>query len=169
MSARKKHRGDAKLKTLKKDLQAKIFTRLEQGSYEECVKWLAGPPHRIETSVGALNDFWSWYPLSRAYAEADNYVTELEKLAEGSLMEKDASRLRDVMNALFLVKARKSGDFETFEAAFKLALKSEQARNDGRRITLLEKNAKQAADAKDVLTQELSQEEQNKRLRAILA
>lgn len=139
----RKARGDSRLKTQKAELQAEIFARCQGGKYEEVRKWLRSE-WSITTSVGALSEFFSWYALRQRFAQAETHVGQLAEMVKESGLPVDASRMKDTMTALFLSIASQSGDFETFEAAFKLILKGEQIDMEKRRITLLEQKAKQA-------------------------
>ena len=142
----RKQRGDAKLKTLKPELQAEIFARCSEGRYEEVRKWLKAE-WSIVTSVGSLSDFYSWYQLRQRFMEAESHVNQLSDMVKQSGLKVDAVALKDTMNSLFLSLASKSGDFETFEAAFKLILKQQDQELTMRRVALLEAKAKQAEDA----------------------
>jgi len=149
MSASRKARGDARLKTLKPELQAEIFARCNGGKYDEVRKWLRAE-WNITTSVGALSDFYSWHALQQRFTRAESHVQQLAEMIQGSGLKVDALSLKETMNSIFLSLASQSGDFGTFEAAFKLILKAQQVENEKERIAILKRKADQADQAAQI-------------------
>lgn len=150
MSAARKQRGDSRLKTLKEDLQAVIVAKCAEGKYEDVRRWLKAE-WKLTTSVGALSDFFSWYSLKQRLQKADGYARNLVQLATDHGLDLDAKKSAEVSNAVFLNLAAQSGDFETFEAAFKLILKSQKQSIDERKVALLEAKAAKADAAEKLL------------------
>lgn len=151
MSTRKP-RGDAKLKCLKPELQAEIFSRCSQGKYIDVARWLKAE-FNIRTSEGALSDFFSWYSLKQRMEKADSHVRNLGSLIDEHGLKIDPQRRKDTMNALFLTLASQDGDFETFEAAYKLILAGDKLDVEKRRVVLLEQKAAKA-DAADAIAKD---------------
>jgi hypothetical protein len=81
MSATRKPRGDAKLKTLPEARQEQIAEMLAQKTLAEVKKELAADG--LETSSQALSQFWSWWQLKQTLSEAESMTDELvERLKE---------------------------------------------------------------------------------------
>lgn len=166
MSTRKQ-RGDSRLKTLDEKLQEEIFRRCETGKYADVAKWLRAE-FSIATSEGALSEFFSWHALRQRMRRADSHVRNLDELIDEHGLKLDPQKRKDTMNALFLTLASEGGDFETFEAAYKLILAGDKLDVEKRRVTLLEAKAKQAEDAAKVTgDEELTPEEKDARLKRI--
>jgi hypothetical protein len=79
--------------------------------------------------------------------KADSHVRNLDNLIDEHGLKVDPQKRKDTMNALFLTLASADGNFETFEAAYKLILQGEKLDVEKRRVTLLEQKAKQADEA----------------------
>lgn len=140
MSSNRKARGDAKLKTLDDDLQKAIFERCKGGKYKDAVTWLLAE-FDVDTSVGALSDFFSWYALKQRLDLADSHVRALEDLVNESGLKVDPGAMRDVMGAAFLSEASRSGDFKTFRGAFELLIKAEKNSIERGKLEILQKKA----------------------------
>jgi hypothetical protein len=167
MARSRKQRGDSRLKTLKEDLQEVIATKCAEGKYDDVRRWLKAE-WNIATSVGALSEFFSWYCLRQRLEKAHNHTNHLEQLINEEGLAIEPNKLRDVMNGVFLNVASASGDFETFEAAFKLLLKAQKQALDERKVTLLEKKAAQAEEAEKLLKdQSLSTAQKQARMKEV--
>jgi hypothetical protein len=75
MSATRKPRGDAKLKTLPEARQEQIAEMLAGKTLDEVKRELAADG--LQTSRNALSEFWSWWQLKQTMAEADSMAEEL--------------------------------------------------------------------------------------------
>lgn len=166
MSTRKP-RGDAKLKTLPEELQEEIHARLVKGTHAAVRKWLAAEMS-ISTSLGALSDFYSWYSLRRDLQDADTEVQSLLQLISEGEYNLDTRQMESLGNTLFLLRARKSGDWKQHKAAVELLLKSRKVSVEERKVTLLEAKAAQADQAKELLGDaDLTPEERDRRMKAV--
>lgn len=167
MSASRKPRGDAKLKTLPEELQAEIHARLGKGTHAAVRKWLEAEMS-ISTSLGALSDFYSWYSLRRDLQDADQEVQSLLQLISEGEYNLDTRQLESLGNTLFLLRARASGDWKQHKAAVELLLKSRKVSVEERKVTLLEAKAAQADQAKELLGDaDLTPEERDRRMKAV--
>lgn len=77
----RKPRTDSRLKTLPPGVQEKLFALLRTTTYRKAVPVVA-KEFGVQTSVGALSDFFGWYPLSRQLEQAANFAEQLEKVAK---------------------------------------------------------------------------------------
>ncbi|WP_009965327.1 hypothetical protein [Verrucomicrobium spinosum] len=167
MSASRKPRGDAKLKTLPEELQEEIWERLGKGTHAAVRKWLQQEMD-IATSLGALSEFYSWYGLRRDLQEADSEVTSLMQLIKEGEYSLDTQQLESLGNTLFLLKARSSGDWKQHKAAVELLLKSRKVAVEERKVAILEQKAAQADKAKELLGDKaLTPEERDRKMKAV--
>jgi hypothetical protein len=141
MSASRKPRGDAKLKTLSEDLQDEIFKRLESGTHAAARKWLQ-EEMLIATSLGALSEFYSWYALRKQLQETDREVNDILELVKSGGYNLDTKQVEAVGNALFLTAARKTNDFKSYKQALELILKTRKVSVEERKVAVLEAKAK---------------------------
>jgi DNA repair ATPase RecN len=75
MSATRKPRGDAKLKTLPEARQEQIAEMLSAQTLAEVKRELAADG--LDTSLEALSQFYSWWQLKQTMASADSMAEEL--------------------------------------------------------------------------------------------
>jgi len=119
MSATRKPRGDATLKTLPEDRQREIIEHLRAHKIAQTQTWLAA--QGVVTSVGSLSGFWSWYfvnsrlrnQLKEAASIADELKSVLSSLPSLHLNEE---QLNLVAQTAFEVDAVKREDFDQFVA-----------------------------------------------------
>lgn len=113
MSSRKP-RADAKLKTLPDALQERVYQELRRTSQAKVIAWLQ-EAHAIETSAGALTEFFSWYPrsltLRNAAAMSDNLAATLKKMPELKITAEQAAKVAQVN---FELQAAQNRDPELF-------------------------------------------------------
>lgn len=140
MNVSRKPRGDSKLKTLDPEVQKAIFERCEGGKYKAVVPWLLAE-FDVETSVGALSEFYSWYLLKQRVDAADNHVQDIEELINSSGLQVDPNKLRDAMSGILLAEASKSGDFKTFRGVCELLIKAEKNSIERGKLELMQKKA----------------------------
>lgn len=164
----KKPRGDAKLKTLPDALQETLWQLLRRTTAEKAAAWLA-KTHEVQTSAGALSEFFSWYPragwLKQSAAFATNLEATLRKLPELKITAEQASQ---VAQASFEIQAAQNRDPELFLALQKGKLEVVKVAQSERKIKLLEAKAALADQGKKVATDaELSPEEQLSKFKQI--
>jgi hypothetical protein len=70
-----KPRSDAKLKTLPEERQASIVFYARDHSLEDTLKWLR--EDSVQTSIGALSGFLSWYSLRQQLARNESTVAQV--------------------------------------------------------------------------------------------
>lgn len=163
-----KPRSDSKLKTLPPRQQGEIFALLQSTSYVQA-KGIVREKFGVETSVGALCEFFAWYPTSRIVEEAasiaDQLKADLKKLPG---LDLDDDKLSRIGQAAFEAQALKAGDSDAFVALRKLRQKDNEHRLNERRIALLERKAAQADQAEGVTRDEsLTPEQREAKMREI--
>lgn len=180
----RKPRSDSKLKLLPDEVQETLWRLLntpvdEEGRpapvkeggkpmrMEDALAWLRDT-HSVDSSLGALSDWYSWYGLrqrtERARARAEQATLEFAR----ENPEVDSTDLERLGQMVFTAETIEGGDIKAYVALMNLRLKQKDQELDERRVALLEEKARQRDAAKDVLGSELSQEEQNRLLREIL-
>lgn len=133
MSAQKKPRADAKLKTLPAERQADIFARLslpadQGGGYAGTLKWLKDGG--FDTSLGALSGFYSWYSLRQQLARNESTVQALlEKVTETD-SELSPEKIQELGQSFFSALALEQQDAKTWYLTQQLGLKKEQLQLD---------------------------------------
>lgn len=101
--------------------------------------------------------------MSAAAERAAQVRLELAK--DSSITPDDLER---IAQTVFTAETLEGGDIKSYVALAKLNLQRRSLELDTRKLAILEAKAAQADQAKDILTQKLSPEEQNRRLREIL-
>src|SRR5581483_6728274 len=164
----KKPRGDAKLKTLPPALQAEVYGRCNSTGYAQVKAWLAAE-HSVQTSTGALSEFFSWYPLQRQLERAASFADQLkEQFAKLPGIQIDAEKTSALAQVAFEMMAVQNQDPELFFNMKKLRQKDADLRKVERRIALLEKAAAERDAAKAVLNDKnLTEEQQAKKIRGL--
>jgi hypothetical protein len=124
----KKPRGDAKLKTLPDALQEQLWQLLRRTTVEKAAAWLK-TTHGVETSAGALSQFFSWYPrqatLRQAASMSDQLASAIKQLPQLKMTAKDAASIAQVN---FEILAAQNRDPELFSALRKGELEVERLR-----------------------------------------
>lgn len=88
MTATRKPRADATLKTLPEERQRQIIDYLRDHSIDETLVWLRGAG--LETSSGALSQFYSWYQLKEQQLRQEARVEGiLHRVAERKRVPKE--------------------------------------------------------------------------------
>lgn len=164
----RKPRADAKLKTLPDALQERLYQELRRTSQAKVIAWLK-TDHEIETSAGALTDFFTWYPrtqsLRHAATFADQFVAQASKLPE---FAGNVSELQRAAEVLFQIQAAQDRDPKLFVELMKISLAKKDQELNERKVKLLEAKAALADQAKEVTdAKDLTPEEQLKRYRQI--
>lgn len=166
----RKPRADAVLKTLPADQQEQIFMRLQKpkdGTYQKVKSWLF-QEWDINTSVGALQDFYSWYALRRRLEQTENITQDLVELLQGAEFGLDAQKVRELGNLIFITQATKENDTKAFVALAKLLLEQRKLDVSERRLKLLEQKAAAADEAEKVTrSEDLTAEEKMRKLKEI--
>lgn len=165
----RKHRADSNLKTLPEELQEEIISRLNAkgGSYKRIAEWLRAEMD-VETSIGALSEFYSWRSLRAQVRETESDTQALQEALSASEFGLSSAQIQELGNLMFITKATKQADSKTFVAMAKLLIQKQKLEVDSRKVALLEAKAAQADAAKDVINSALSPEEQRARLKEIL-
>ncbi|HEY4414480.1 MAG TPA: hypothetical protein VGO57_02215 [Verrucomicrobiae bacterium] len=129
MSTQPKPRADAKLKTLPPERQADIFAKLnlpvkQGGGYAETLKWLKDDG--LETSLGALSQFFSWYSLKQQMERNESTVeTLLEKVAAANT-GLSPERIQELGQSFFTAMALEQQDPKAWYLTQQVGLKKEQ-------------------------------------------
>ena len=169
----KQPRADAKIKTLPEETQAGLFRLFSaEGGRDamtlEEVRGVLASQHGLSVSLASLSEWRSWYGL-RARMDAAKCRAEqarLERLSKNPDMSPE--KLEAVAQMVFTAETLEGGDIKNYVALATLRLNERRTRLEERRVAVLEMKAAQADQAKDVLGQSLTPEEQNRRLREIL-
>lgn len=164
----RKPRADAKLKTLPDALQERLYQELRRTSQEKVIAWLKAD-HEIETSAGALSEFFSWYPRSQslrnAASFADQFLAQAQKLPEFKGNVTDLQRAAEV---LFQIQAAQDRDPKLFVELMKISLAKKDQELNERKVKLLEAKAALAEKAEGILgDKNLTEEEQAAQVRAL--
>jgi hypothetical protein len=164
----RKPRTDARLKTLPPEQQEQLFAHLRKTPYRKAVKWCA-EELGVETSVGALSEFFGWFPLSRQLEQAATFAEQITEQAKADpeLVGKSAEIARFAQIG-FEARALELQDASLYVELAKLRLKAESNALQERRIKILEAQAAKAAEAEKVVNDNtLSEEERALRMRQI--
>jgi len=164
----RKPRTDSKLKTLPAETQRQIFELLRGVPYRKAVAEVR-EKFGVETSVGALAEFYSWFPLSRGLEQAASFAEQLEKMAKADPQlagkSEEISRFAQIA---FEARAVETQDPELYVELAKLRIKREANTLQERRVKILEAKAAKADAAEQVANDStLTEEERTKRLRQI--
>ena len=169
----KEPRADAKIKTLPEETQAGLYRlcSAEGGraamTLEE-VRGVLASQHGLSVSLASLSEWRSWYGM-RARMDAAKARAEqarLELLSSNPDMSPE--KLEQAAQMVFTAEVLEQGDVKGYVALATLRLNERRTQLEERRIKVLEAKAAQADQAKAVLGQSLTPEEQNRRLREIL-
>lgn len=172
----KKPRADAVLKSLSEERQAQVIewcdvpkSRKCAGGYKFAKEQLAADG--VQTSIGALSEFYSWWHLRQDFAAADAQAEDFQELLQSAnlglsteqietagrfvftrkaLINRDSDEFRE-MQYLKLAQesAKTKADFEAQKIEIskaKLAQKDREIALAQRRIELLEANAAKAKE-----------------------
>lgn len=107
MSATRKPRGDAKLKTLPEARQEQIAELLASKTLAEVKAELA--QDGLHTSVNALSEFWSWWQLRQQFAEKETLVEELMAAFKEANPDVSEEKLFEHGQTVFALLALKDG------------------------------------------------------------
>ena len=166
-------RADAKLKGLPRSVRDTLWLMrnpLDEGdkrfSYAEILVWLQSE-HGVHSSLAALTPYFAWERMIREMeqARADAQQAQEEMAKDPHATPEAIARVGQMV---FTSRVTRDGNIKAFVALEKLRLQHQALEHDERKLALLEAKANQADQAKEVLTQKLSPEEQNRRLREIL-
>lgn len=151
----KEIRADAKLKNLPPDVQDAMW-RLRNPDEEqdkkltlmEVLAWLKAE-HGIDSSLGALSEFYSWLRLKHRIENAARRATQvrLELAKDSSITPDDLER---IAQTVFTAETIEGGDVEAFVKLATLRLNSRKVAQDERKLALLEKKAALAEEAAGV-------------------
>ncbi|WP_009964063.1 hypothetical protein [Verrucomicrobium spinosum] len=152
---------------LSDELQEEIWERQNKSTHAAVCKWLAEEMD-VCTSVGALSDFYAWFSLRRDLREADTEITGLMDLIKERGSSLDLQQLQELEQALFLLRARKSGDWKQQKAALELVIKAQTGKREDRKVALMEQKVAQADKAKELLGDKaLTPEERDRKMKAV--
>jgi len=174
---RRKRRGDAKLWSLEPAMQEAIIARLETGTIEQTLKWIADECG-ITSSAGALSEWRSSWLLDKDMnllaQQTDDFMESLRQLKRFT-----AEEITEEGQKFYLKRGLVQQDPELFAAMAYLKLKRDTAKFKGeiekeklsqgnRRLALLEKKAEQADQAKQAMGNEkLTMEQKHARLKEV--
>lgn len=141
----KEIRADAKLKNLPPEILEELW-RLRNPADEdekkftfvEVLVWLKG--HGIDSSLGALSEFYSWLRLKRRIEAAAERATQVRmELAKDSTITPDD--LERIAQTVFTAETIEGGDVEAFVKLATLRLNRQRVDQDERKLKLLEAKA----------------------------
>lgn len=164
----RKPRADAKLKTLPDALQEDLYQVLRRTSQEKVIAMLKDK-HGIETSAGALTEFFSWYPRSQslrnAASFADQFLAQAQKLPE---FKGNIAELQRAAEVLFQIQAAQDRDPKLFVELMKISLAKRDQELNERKVKLLEAKAALADEAKQLAGDgALTPEEKERRIKLV--
>jgi hypothetical protein len=168
----KEIRADAKLKNLAAE-QLDTLWRLrnpepggEKLTLEAILVALPGLVG-FSSSLASLSEFYKWLRLKRRIESAAQRANQarLELARDPSVTPADLDRLGQMV---FTAETVEDGNVKAFVELSKLRMQARSLELNERKIAILEQKAAQADAAKDVLGQQISAEEQTRRLREIL-
>lgn len=107
MSATRKPRGDAKLKTLPEARQEQIAEMLAAKTLQDVKRELA--QDGLQTSANALSEFWSWWQLRQQFAEKESLVEELMASFKEANPDISEEKLFEHGQTVFALLALKDG------------------------------------------------------------
>lgn len=173
MQAQKKPRADSKLKNLPEEAQEALWSLMHPTDRSKPAATLEGAAVFCEMEFGfapalsSLSEWHSWFSLARRMSAAAERAAQvrLELAKDSSITPDDLER---IAQTVFTAETLEGGDIKSYVALAKLNLQRRSLELDTRKLAILEAKAAQADQAKDILTQKLSPEEQNRRLREIL-
>ncbi|HWD20502.1 MAG TPA: hypothetical protein VHB20_14615 [Verrucomicrobiae bacterium] len=123
-----KPRSDSKLKNLPPERQAAIAARLGAGgpdsSLQAVCNWLR--EDGVETSTGALSQFYSWWQLRRQCEQNEAAVEGLLESVKELGITATSEQLQALGQAFFTKKAIEQQDSKQWFNAQRLALKKEE-------------------------------------------
>lgn len=161
-----KPRSDSILKTLPPERQADIAEYLAQHSLAETAAWLKADG--LKTSRSSLSEFGSWYQLRQQLNHnASTVETLLEELKRGNpgLSPEQLDQAGQLFFTTLAIEQRDSLSWSRVQADKRAQMK---AQLESRRLVILEKKAAQLDQVAEVVSQQLSPEEQKARLKEIL-
>jgi len=172
MEPTKEIRADAKLKNLPAEMLETLW-RLrnpeddgQKLTFVEVLAWLKAE-HGIDSSLGALSEFYSWLRLKRRIESAAQRATQVRmELAKDSSITPDD--LERIAQTVFTAETIEGGDVEAFVKLATLRLNSRRVDQDERKLKLLETKAAKLDATVAVMEQKLTPEEQARRIREIL-
>lgn len=181
----RKVRPDAALLTLPEETQGEIAALMDKyAGYTVCkilrgeeievqrggmmvrVQLWAGEP--VLTSPTALYNFGAHWRAGQRFLESRVQVHSLLEEMRRKEKSGDARKVAEWADALILHTSVTSGDSDTYIRLRTLMEKARQTDMDARKLAMLEAKAAQAEAAQGILKEQLSPEEQNRRLREIL-
>lgn len=142
----KEIRSDAKLKNLPPDIQDTLW-RLRNPDEEMDKKYtfvevlaFLKEEHGIESSMGALSEFYSWLRLKHRIQNAAERATQvrLELAKDSSITPDDLER---IAQTVFTAETIEGGDVEAFVKLATLRLNSRRVDQDERKLKLIEAKA----------------------------
>ncbi|MDP3851973.1 MAG: hypothetical protein Q8Q59_15835 [Luteolibacter sp.] len=169
----KEIRADAKLKNLPPDILDTLW-RLrnpdeeldKKHTYVEVLAWLKSE-HGIDSSLGALSEFYSWLRLKHRIENAARRATQVRlELAKDSTITPDD--LERIAQTVFTAETVENGDVEAFVKLATLRLNRQRVDQDERKLKILEAKAAKADAAEEVTNDgALTEEEKAARIKQI--
>ncbi|MEO5713000.1 MAG: hypothetical protein ABIT37_05890 [Luteolibacter sp.] len=124
--------------------------------------------YQIESSVGALSDFYPWLDSMRRFQAAASAADAAKRRRLELEPDIALTELEEFGQFVFTNETIQNRDTLNFVRLKKLRAVEAKLSQDERKLVMLEAKAKQLDAAKEVMGSTLSTEEQNKRIRAIL-
>lgn len=166
MSTNKKPRGDSTLKTLSEERQAAIAQHLAGNTLAETRKWLADDG--IKTSDRALSEFFSWWQLRSQLQRNESTVLNLLENLKQAEPGISAERLDLAGQMFFTALSIEQKDSLGWKRAQDVKKNSRLVAALERRVTLAERQAEKANQAKGIMEdKELSENERAARMRQL--
>jgi hypothetical protein len=136
----KKARSDAILKTLHPKRQLELWKLCQEFSYKTIAGKIKTEWH-IDTSSGALSEFYSWYPFRKQLEEFKDLTGQITReLASDRNLDLDSEKVSKAGQAIFETLAAKTQDSKLFLELRRLRQKDREHEVVMRRLALLEKN-----------------------------
>lgn len=132
-----KPRSDSKLKTLPAERQADIFARMnlpvkQGGGIANVLEWLR--KDGLQTSAGALSEFYSWYSLQQQFSRNESTVEVLlEKFKEAD-PNATPEKILQMGQAFFSALALEQQDPKVWFLTQQIGLKKEQLSLDKKKF-----------------------------------
>jgi hypothetical protein len=166
-------RIDAKLKGLPESAQEELWAMRYPGEDGERMSMAAIQAeiplrHGFPVSLGVVSEFFKWMRLKKR-VEAATQRAEQARYALAQDPNMTPADLSRVGQMVFTAETIEDGNVKAYVELVKLQLQAAKQEMEMRKLKVMEAKAAQADAAKNVLRENLSPEEEKRRLREILA
>ena len=140
----RKPRSDSALKTLPEERQAEIAALLATRSLADVRGILR--EQGLETSIGALSEFGSWYRLRESLRRREERVAELLERLKAEDPAVPEEKLFALGQSMFAALSIAEEDGRTWVSTQRLALERERLALDQRKVAILEQKLRAVAE-----------------------